>query len=78
VNDGARFQRRATRIIADFDALEPLSFTDPQGQGFLSSSVTPGPLPLPTPEPATWVMLTLGFIGIGMAGRRRLSVRASS
>lgn len=68
-------QEGSAKIIGDFDALEPLRFADVQGEAFLSSSVTPGPLS--TPEPSTWVMLTLGFIGIGIAGRRRLGVHAA-
>lgn len=38
---------------------------------YATSGFTPPPPPQPVPEPATWAMMLLGFMGVGMAMRRR-------
>jgi hypothetical protein len=64
-------QEASAEILAVFDGLEPLQFVNVQGEGFLSSSVTPGPLPSDVPEPATWALLATGFVAIALASRRK-------
>jgi hypothetical protein len=63
-------QEGSAQILAVFDGLEPLQFVNVQGEGFLSSSVTPGPLPSDVPEPPTWALLATGFAAIALASRR--------
>jgi len=65
-------QEGSADIKAVFDGLEPLQFVNVQGDGFLSSSVTPGPLPSDVPEPATWALLTVGFLALAFVNRRNL------
>jgi hypothetical protein len=35
----------------------------------------PHPPPVPVPEPSTWVMLLLGFVGLGLAAKGRRAIR---
>ena len=54
-------------------AMEAGTFTlnilgDNRGQGALAGTITISPA---VPEPATWLMLLLGFFGVGAAMRRR-------
>jgi hypothetical protein len=65
-------QEGSADIKAVFDGLEPLQFVNVQGEGFLSSSVTPGPLPSGVPEPATWALLTAGFLALALVSCRKL------
>ncbi len=57
-----------------FGSLDPNSFQNPQGDAFLASRTTPGPLG--TPEPAAWTMLIVGLGALGWTARRRRAARA--
>jgi PEP-CTERM motif len=41
--------------------------------GFTNTATTGGTRSTPTPEPSTWVMMALGFVGLGYAAVRRRS-----
>ncbi|MBX7539402.1 FxDxF family PEP-CTERM protein [Qipengyuania sphaerica] len=47
-------------------------YGDNRGQGALGGTITITPA---VPEPATWMMLLLGFFGVGLALRRNRSTR---
>lgn len=69
-------ERLFNSLIAEFDATGNVVFGRPTGNGrdTLSLSVTqsgPPPIGAAIPEPATWLMLILGFFGVGAALRSK-------
>lgn len=62
-------QTGSVEILAHFGSLDPVAFANVQGDGFLSSSTSPGPLS--APEPVTWAMMLIGLTGLGWVGSRR-------
>ena len=69
----------AYSITEEYDVMLPIS-TSPEVLSTISLQTTPdGPIPI-VPEPSTWIMVAIGFAGLGYAayGRSRKSRSASS
>jgi len=72
VSQASVFSHSADEVLFNFATN---TWTDPGSNVAVFDYVTAGP---PIPEPATWVMMLVGFAGIGAVVRRRAKVAASS